>query len=85
LLPYRVSLRFGGRYGETRASSVSSNENMSNAVTSTVTLHVVSSLDGFIAKKDNSISWMDSSDVYEKGVTDNGADVIPSIDCFVLG
>jgi hypothetical protein len=26
---------------------------------STVTLHVVSSLDGFIAKKDNSVSWME--------------------------
>jgi hypothetical protein len=46
---------------------------MSNAMKSTVTLHVVSSLDGFIAKKDNSISWMDTSDVYEKGVTDDGA------------
>ena len=52
---------------------------------STVTLHVVSSLDGFIARKDNSVSWMDSSDVYEKGVTDDGAEVIQSIDCYVLG
>jgi dihydrofolate reductase len=54
---------------------------------STVTLHVVSSLDGFIAKKDNSVSWMDSSgDVYERGVTDDdGAEVIQSIDCYVLG
>ena len=52
---------------------------------STVTLHVVSSLDGFIAKKDNSISWMDSSDVYERGVTDDGAEVLQSIDCYVLG
>ena len=53
---------------------------------STVTLHVVSSLDGFIAKKDNSVSWMDSfGDVYEGGVDDNGAEVIPSIDCYVLG
>jgi dihydrofolate reductase len=58
---------------------------MSNAIGSTVTLHVVSSLDGFIAKKDNSVSWMDSSDVYEKGVTDDGAEVIESIDCYVLG
>jgi len=48
---------------------------------------VVSSLDGFIAKKDNSVSWMDSSgDVYEKGVSDGNADdVVTSIDCFVLG
>ena len=52
---------------------------------STVTLHVVSSLDGFIAKKDNTISWMDSDDVYEKGVTDDGAEVLQSIDCYVVG
>ena len=59
---------------------------MSSARRPTVTLHVVSSLDGFIAKKDNSVSWMDSSgDVYERGVTDDGAEVIESIDCFVLG
>jgi dihydrofolate reductase len=58
-----------------------------NARRSTVTLHVVSSLDGFIAKKDNSVSWMDSpGDVYEKGVSDGNADdVVTSIDCFVLG
>ena len=42
---------------------------MSSPMRSTVTLHVVSSLDGFIAKKDNSVSWMDSSgDIYERGV-----------------
>jgi len=52
---------------------------------STVTLHVVSSMDGFIAKKDNTISWMDSFDVYEKGVADEGAEAVPSIDCYVLG
>ena len=54
---------------------------------STVTLHVVTSLDGFIANKDNSVSWMDSpGDVYEKGVTEGGSDdVFASIDCFVLG
>jgi dihydrofolate reductase len=59
---------------------------MSSATRSTVTLHVVSSLDGFIAKNDNTVSWMDSpGDIYEQGVTDDGADVIQSIDCFVLG
>jgi dihydrofolate reductase len=46
---------------------------------------MVSSLDGFIAKKDNSISWMDSTDVYEKGIMDDGAEVLQSIDCYVLG
>ena len=54
---------------------------------STVTLHVVSSIDGFIARKDNSISWMDSpGDVFERGVTDDGAERrSASIDCYVLG
>lgn len=58
-----------------------------NARRSTVTLHVVSSLDGIIARKDNSVSWLDSSgDVYEKGATDDGAEeVVAAIDCFVLG
>jgi len=59
---------------------------MSGAMRSTVTLHMVASLDGFIARKDNSISWMDSlGDVYEKGVTADGAEVLQSIDCYVLG
>ena len=59
---------------------------MSSAMRSTVTLHVVSSLDGFIARKDNSVSWMDNSgEVYERGVTGDDAEVIQSIDCYVLG
>jgi dihydrofolate reductase len=59
---------------------------MSSATRPAVTLHVVSSLDGFIAKKDNSISWMDSpGDAYATGVTADVADVLQSIDCYVLG
>ena len=35
-----------------------------------VTLHVVSSLDGFIARKDNNVSWLDANGgVYEAGVS----------------
>src|SRR5260370_19931758 len=58
-----------------------------NANRSTVTLHVVSSLDGFIARNDNSVSWLDSpGDVYERGVSEDSAEeVIEAIDCFVLG
>jgi len=54
---------------------------------STVTLHMVSSLDGIIAKEDNSVSWLESpGEVYEKGVSDDNAeDVVKAIDCFVLG
>ena len=51
-----------------------------------VTLHVVSSLDGFIAKRDNSISWMDATgETYAKGVAEDGAEALPPIDCYVLG
>src|SRR5262249_30665229 len=54
---------------------------------STVTLHVVSSLDGFIAKNDNSVSWLDiSGEVYEGGVSEESVDdVTRAIDCYVLG
>jgi len=51
-----------------------------------VTIHMVSSLDGFIAKKDNSISWFDTSDYYEKGVAgQNIEEFIETIDCYVMG
>jgi dihydrofolate reductase len=57
-------------------------------MTPTITLHLVSSLDGFIAKKDNTVSWMDSSEVYEKGVSiseEEAATFVKAIDCYVLG
>ena len=54
-----------------------------------VTLHMVSSLDGFIAKKDNSVSWLDSpGSVYEAGVSiseEEAATFVKAIDCYVLG
>ena len=54
----------------------------------TVTLHMVSSLDGFIARKDNSVSWLEGyADTYEAGVSEEeGAEeIVKSIDCYVLG
>jgi len=55
---------------------------------SRVTLHVVSSLDGFIAKKDNDISWMDTKSVYEAGVSISHEEIVAflkTIDCYVMG
>jgi dihydrofolate reductase len=49
---------------------------------------MVSSLDGFIAKKDNSVSWLESSDSYEKGIILTQKDVeefVKTIDCYVMG
>ena len=59
-----------------------------NAAGAKVTLHVVSSLDGFIARKDNSVSWLDSTGVYEAGVSiskEEAAAFVKAIDCYVLG
>jgi len=54
--------------------------------TSRVTIHMVSSLDGYIAKKDGSVSWLQTSDSYEKGVIgENAEEFLKTIDCFVLG
>jgi len=62
-----------------------------NANRPTVTLHVVSSLDGFIARKDNTISWLEGYDeVYEKGISEerekeSAEEALKSIECYVLG
>ena len=51
-----------------------------------VTIHMVSSLDGIIAKKDNSVSWFETSDHYEKGITEqDAAEFLKTIDCYVMG
>ena len=53
---------------------------------SRITIHMVSSLDGFIAKKDNSISWFDTSCNYDKGVEgQNPEEFLKKIDCYVMG
>jgi dihydrofolate reductase len=50
---------------------------------------MVSSLDGFIARKDNSVSWLDATGgVYEAGVSiseQEAAAFLKAIDCYVLG
>jgi len=60
-----------------------------DATGSRVTLHMVSSLDGFIARKDNSVSWLDGyGRVYEAGVSiseEEAAAFVRAIDCYVLG
>lgn len=54
-----------------------------------VTLHMVSSLDGFIARKDNTVSWLeDDGSVYEAGVSITQEEVaafVKSVDCYVMG
>lgn len=52
----------------------------------TITIHMVSSLDGKIAKPDNSIEWFETTDHYEKGVTGQDPEAfLKTIDCYVMG
>ena len=51
-----------------------------------ITIHMVSSLDGFIAKKDNSVSWFETSHNYEKGIAgQDPEEFLKTIDCYVMG
>lgn len=58
------------------------------AETFKLTIHMVSSLDGMIAKKDNSVSWFETSDHYEKGIelsSEESKKFLKTIDCYVMG
>ncbi len=47
---------------------------------------MVSSLDGYVAKKDNSMAWFDTSDNYEQGITGQDTEAfLKTIDCYVMG
>jgi len=49
---------------------------------------MVASLDGIIAKNDNSVSWFETSDNYEKGINvteQDAAEFLKTIDCYVMG
>ena len=51
-----------------------------------ITIHMVSSVDGFIAKRDNSVSWFETPDRYEKGIAElNFEEFLKSIDCYIMG
>ena len=53
-----------------------------------ITIHMVASLDGFIARNDNDTSWFETSDHYAKGVEltkQQTEDFLKSIDCYVMG
>ena len=51
-----------------------------------LTIHLVASLDGMVSKKDNSVSWFETSDYYEKGITgQDPTEFLKTIDCYVMG
>ena len=55
---------------------------------SCVTIHMVASLDGFIARKDGSVDWLETADDYEGGDVLDPAFIeafLKTIDCYVMG
>ena len=55
---------------------------------SRVTIHMVASLDGFIARKDGSTDWLETADSFEGGEDldpDYVREFLRSIDCYVMG
>ena len=55
---------------------------------SRVTIHMAASLDGFIARKDGSVDWMETADKFEGGDTMSPefvAEFLKTIDCYVMG
>src|SRR5882757_7010661 len=55
---------------------------------SRVTIHMAASLDGFIARKDGSVDWLETSDSFEGGDTMSQEFVVEflkTIDCYVMG
>ena len=55
---------------------------------SCVTIHMAASLDGFIARKDGRVDWMETSDEFADGDTvdpELAAAFLETIDCYVMG
>lgn len=55
---------------------------------SRVTIHMAASLDGFIARRDGRVDWLETSDHFEGGTTLTPESVrtfLESIDCYVMG
>jgi dihydrofolate reductase len=53
-----------------------------------VTIHMAASLDGFIARKDGSVDWLETSDEFADGETMDPefvATFLKTIDCYVMG
>ena len=49
---------------------------------------MVSSLDGMIGKKDNSVSWFETNDHFEKGIElteEQTKEFLKTIDCYIMG
>src|ERR1700749_890961 len=61
---------------------------MENQTPFKLTIHMVSSLDGMIAAKNNDMAWFNTTDHYDSGVEltrQEMADFMKTIDCYMMG
>src|ERR1044071_6460526 len=71
-----------GSHGTPRQGDVMANTD------SRVTIHMAASLDGFIARKDGRVDWLETSDEFAGGDTLDPGSVeafLKTIDCYVMG
>lgn len=76
----RLLFRFQTTTVEFKSMTISHN--------SRITIHMVASLDGFIARKDGSVDWLETSDEFADGDTIDSEFVeafLKTIDCYVMG
>jgi dihydrofolate reductase len=55
---------------------------------STVTIHMAASLDGFIARNDGSVDWLETEDDFPRGESPDQSEIqafVDAIDCYVMG
>jgi dihydrofolate reductase len=53
-----------------------------------ITIHMAASLDGFIARKDGAVDWLETSDRFEGGevmAPESVGEFLRTIDCYVMG
>ena len=61
---------------------------MTTNTNSRVTIHMVASLDGFIARRDGTVDWLETADKFEGGETmtpEFVQEFLKTIDCYVMG
>jgi len=67
---------------------LSDSDKLKPAADSCVTIHMAASLDGFIARRDGSVDWLETSDHFAGGAKldpEFVASFLKTIDCYVMG
>ncbi len=57
-------------------------------IESRVTIHMVASLDGFVARRDGSVDWLETTDTFDHGKSMDPKlvkEFLTTIGCYVMG